>query len=240
MDLFDAPPVIETIDPTKDYLSEYVGEGKKFADAAALARAKAESDAFIKRILDEKRLLEEDLKTRTNYQEFIDQLKTAQKPPVAPNQETSPVQVTSPSVEPDLEKKVSEAIEKREAENARTRNLMDVQQKLLETFGNDYATRVKSRAQELGIPVAWLNDAAAKSPQAFYAMIGLTKTQPEPTARQIPSSVNTAALMAPGGNVKNWAYYNNMRKTNPVQYNSKQVQAEMWEQAKALGPDFNP
>ena len=239
MDIFDAPPAIETIDPAKDYLSEYVGEGKKFADAAALARAKAESDAFIKRILDEKRLLEEDLKTRTNYQEFIDQMKTVQKAPVAPNQETPPVQVTPPSVEPDLEKRVAEAIEKREADNTRTRNLIDVQQKLIETYGNDYANRVKSRAQELGIPVAWLNDAAAKSPQAFYAMIGLQKPQ-EPNTRQVPSSVNTAAMMAPGSNTKNWAYYNNLRKTNPVQYNSKQVQAEMWEQAKKLGPDFNP
>lgn len=237
MDIFDNQPTVEQIDPAKDYFAELVGDDKKFKTPQDLARAKAESDAFIKQVLNEKRQLEEDLKTRTNMQDFLDQMKSATK---KPNDEVPP---PNPAINPpvvksdeDYEKLIERKMAEREAENIRKRNLIDVQEKLRQVYGSDYANHVKAKAADLGIPIEWLNDAAAKSPKAFFELVGIRPQQEQ--LRSPPQGINTTGLGSTK-TVKNWAYYNQMRKSDPTQYHSKQIQAEMWEQAKLLGPEFN-
>jgi len=77
----DQPDTIDTIDPSKNYLAELVGEGKKFKTQEDLARGKAESDAYIKIL--EKRSdelrndylkLRDDYSSRAKLEEVVDQL----------------------------------------------------------------------------------------------------------------------------------------------------------------------
>src|SRR5688500_15910791 len=62
-------------DQDKDYFSELVGEDKKFKTPADLARAKAESDAFIERLKQENSGLRNELKTRTTMEDFMKTIK---------------------------------------------------------------------------------------------------------------------------------------------------------------------
>src|SRR5688572_12541162 len=56
-------------------LEQLVGEGKKFADAEALAKCKAESDAFIETLKREQAELRRELDTRLSLEDFLDQQK---------------------------------------------------------------------------------------------------------------------------------------------------------------------
>lgn len=231
MDIFNNEP---TIDPNKDYYSELVGEGKKFADNAALARAKVESDAFIARVLEEKRRVEEDLKTRINMQDFLDQVKA----PVVNTPVSQPVTTPQPTpaseLTPDaIEQLVQRQIVAREAETARSRNLLTVQGRLQETLGANYSELVKQRARDLGLDIQYFNDTAARSPQAFFELMGLNRPREELTT--LPRGTSNPPVQA--GTVKNFAYFNRMRKENPVEY-SRYGMKEEWELAKKLGADF--
>jgi len=230
MDIFNDTP---TIDPNKDYYTELVGDGKKFADNAALARAKVESDLFIKRVLDEKRQIEEELKTRIKMEDFLDRV---QAPVVQPQAEPviTPAQAQASELTPtQIEQIVQQQIATREAEQLRTRNLLTVQGRLQEELGENYSTQVKQRAQMLGLDIQYFNDTAARSPQAFFELMGLNRPREElPT---LPRGTSNPPNL--GGVKKNFAYFNNMRKTDPVQY-SRYGQKEEWELAKKLGPAF--
>ena len=227
MEIFNDDP--HAIDPNKDYFSEYVGEGKKFADQQALARAKAESDLMIKRVLDEKRQLEEDLRARVSMQDFLDQMKNQR--PITPQPDPVTNQVNAPASEltPEaIEALIQKQITNREADNARSRNLMTVQDKLQTVLGSNYTEQVKQRAIALGLDIQYFNDTAARSPQAFFELMGLNKTRPNDPA--LPRNTSNPPVTADRN--RNFAFFNQMRKTDPVQYHSAAVSKEMFERAK--------
>lgn len=230
MDIFNNEPAI---DPTKDYFPELVGEDKKYKTNADAARAILEKDAFIKRVLDEKRQLEEDLKTRINMQDFLDQVKTPVRQPTA---ETVTIQSEAPASEltpANIEELVQRQIAQREADNARSRNLLTVQGRLQEALGDTYSEQVKQRARDLGLDIAYFNDTAARSPQAFFELMGLNRPREELTTLPRGTS-NPPNFVA---NKKNFQYFNKMRKENPNLYYS-QGQKEEWKLAKEMGADF--
>lgn len=230
MDIFNNDTAI---DPTVDYFPELVGEGKKYKTNADAARAILEKDAFIKRVLDEKRMLEEDLKTRVNMEDFLTQVKSATPTP-QPTPVTIPTQATASELNTaDIEKLVQQQIAQREADNARSRNLLTVQGKLQETLGVNYSEQVKQRARDLGLDIQYFNDTAARSPQAFFELMGLNR-QPEGLTTLPRGTPNPPVHV---GSVKNFAYFNKMRKENPVEY-SRYGMKEEWELAKKMGADF--
>jgi hypothetical protein len=228
MDIFNEP----TIETPK--FEDLVGEGKKYKTTDDAARAIIEKDKFIQRLLEEKRTVEEDLKTRINMQEFLDRVQT----PVSPQPVLQPVTNPQPAPASELtaeqiEKLVQQQIANREAETARSRNLLTVQGRLQETLGENYATQVKQRARDLGLDIQYFNDTAARSPQAFFELMGLNRPREELTT--LPRG--TSNPPTPSGTVKNFAYFNKMRKENPVEY-SRYGMKEEWELAKKLGADF--
>lgn len=219
-------------------LDEIMGEGKKYSDAAAVAKAIAEKDAFIARLLEEARRKEADLQASLNTKAFEDRLKAIEAAQSTERPEPSVRDVTPPSAPlPDIEDVVQRAIADREATNTRTRNLLNVKDKLTSVYGEDFATRVKSRAAELNISLAKLNEMAAETPSAFYAVIGLDvqRTPDNPAPPQ--TRVNSAAQTTNHG-VKNNAYYQNLRKTNPSLYWTPAVQMEEYNELKRQGDQF--
>jgi hypothetical protein len=231
MDIFNET----TVEPK---FEDLVGEGKKYSDQDAVAKAVAEKDRFIARLLEEKRKLEDDHRAALNTQAFEDRIKALEAAKLIERQEPTPAPVTQPHATPDIEDVVQKAIEQREQAHKRTRNLMEVKDKLTEVFGADYPNRVKARATELGMSMDRLNVLAAETPSAFYALIGLgSERRPEdvapPATRQ-----NTAAAFTPNAGKKNNAYYSNMRKANPAQYWSPATQMEEFNELKRQGDAF--
>ena len=90
----------------------------------------------------------------------------------------------------------------------------------------------------MGVSVKFLMDSAAQSPAAFFATMEL-ETAPRP-ATGTRSDVNPAALSAQAsGTAKpgTYAFYEEMRKTNPKLYNAPKVQLEM-HKAAFENPEF--
>jgi hypothetical protein len=224
---------IFTPEPTLD---DYVGEGKKYSDLTAVAKALAEKDRFIAQLQEENRQREAAIQAAQNTKAFEDRIKaleTAQTLSPEP-----PAAQVAPPATPDVEDIVQKAIAAREAANVRTRNLMEVQNKLINTLGQDYSSKVKQRASELHIDMNRLNELAATSPSAFYAMIGLNSgNQPSGSVAPPVSNVNSAALNINTSGEKGNSYYTNLRKEKPGEYFTARIAAEEYNQLKKLGPE---
>ena len=52
------------------------------------------------------------------------------------------------------------------------------------------------RAEELGVPVQWLNDTAAKSPNAVFSLFGIGKKEGKQPSK-LTSSYNSGAIQQP-------------------------------------------
>jgi hypothetical protein len=88
---------------------------------------------------------------------------------------------------------------------------------------------VTEKARSLGMPVSWLIDVAAKSPQALYNLLEV-KPQQQPGKPSGKPVVNTDAQnFAPNGGPKEGSkeWFDGMRKSNPARYWSADVQAQI-------------
>lgn len=235
-DLFQTDPdEIPALDPNKVYKDELVGEGKKFKDEEALARAKVESDRYIAQLLREQEEMRQALNKRINEEEFLTKLETLSKgkspdpqdPPV--NDGTQTTAITPEAVE--------EIIARREAENQRKTNLATAIAKLQETFGDDYKRHVQAQAKALGVGTDFLTDAAAKNPQAFYRLIGLDQqTKSDAFSPPPRSSVQQSTSSNP--NAKNYGHFKRLRsEKGDGWYFSQPVQQEIWRELKSQGED---
>jgi hypothetical protein len=231
MDIFNET----TVEPK---FEDIVGEGKKYADQDAAAKAIIEKDKFIARLLEEKRRIEEDHRAALNTQAFEDRIKALEAAKMTEREPQAPLPVSQPQTAPVDEDAVLALLEKREQAQKRTRNLMDVKDKLINVYGEDYPNRVKARAQELNISMDRLNAMAAETPTAFYALIGLGNERTPDNVAPPATRQNTAAAFAPNTDRKNNAYYSNLRKTNPNVYYSPKVQMEEYNELKRQGDAF--
>lgn len=220
--------------------TDLVGEGKKYSDNDAVAKALVEKDRFIQRVLDEKRQLEADLRAQNNLQAFEDRMKALEAARLTEHREPTPTPVSPPaSVEPaDLEDKIAKALQDREQQNIRSRNLITVKDTLTEKLGQDYPTRVKARARELGISLDRLNQIAAETPQAFFTLIGLNDAPPRVDNVAPPVSQHNPAAFTPDPGRKNYAYFQKMRKERPTEYHTPRVQQEEMKEAIRQGAAF--
>jgi hypothetical protein len=225
------------LDESKKYYEELVGEGKKFKDPEALARSKAEADQFIARLLQEKRELEESLAKRNNEDDFLDKLKAVTRPQSEPDQDTKPdagtreAAVDPQAIEALVEKKLTE----KQAAAERKANLEKVFSKLEETYGANFKARVQAQARELGVGTDFLTDVAARTPDAFYRLMGLDQPQ-RPTDAFAPPPRSTAGTGSSQVGQKNYQYYQQQRREKGDHwYFSIATQREIWEQAKAQG-----
>lgn len=260
-DLFsnnDTPPATQAIfenegtrniviDQAKDWLGEYVGEGKKFKDVADLAKGKAHSDAFIARLEKEMEGLRTELNTRLKLEEFMDRMNSNNSSQAASqttqtagssNQFEGTAQNTiSPT---DIEKVIEQRLQAREAEKAVQTNLEMTKSKLQAAFGENYVSELEARTQSLGLSKDFVNDLAKREPKALFALLNLNETP----QRQAPDvfaprgSVNTGGLSQASSQEKTFKDYEKLRKENPAVYWSSQVQNEIHRQAEKLGERF--
>lgn len=234
------------VDPSKDWLEEYVGEGKKFKDAADLAKGKAHSDAFIYRLQQEAEELRKELNARIKLEEFMDRMN--QQNSSGANQATQTAgtgnqvdgtasSATSPE---DIEKLIEERLAAKEAELKQKQNLEATRQKLQESLGQDYQTELRNRTKELGLTEEFVTNLARTQPKALFALLNLEGQQPKKNDDIFAprGSVNTSGLGQNQSSEKNWNYYERLRRQNPAAYWSTSVQSEIHRQAERLGERF--
>lgn len=240
------------VDPNKDYLSEYVGEGKKFKDPAELAKAKAHADAFIERLQREANALRTELNTRAKLEELMDRMSATKDSNGNTNNQGTQTSgesghdgTANKNLSPeDIEKVVEQRLAAREQEARLQNNIKAVKDRLTAEFGDNYVEELESRTKALGLSREFVADMAKREPKALFALIGVDsavqRKAPEADLFSAPprSSVNSASFGIQGSSEKKYADFEKIRKTDPTKYWSAQVQNELHKQAMKLGEKF--
>ena len=222
-------------DQTNDYVKQVVEtKGEQFADIQVLAKSKIAADEHIQKLEAENTRLKEEQSKQDYTKELLAKFEEGN----APSHGVQEPENTTPKFD---EEQLKSLIQSQLSENQKAQiensNLLKADEKLTAIFGNEAEAVVEKRGQELGFTKDMFRDIAAKSPDAFMALMGQ-----EPVKEQSPTvpqgKINTTAASFSGANVRNNAYYQNMRRENSKQYFSPTIQKQLLEDRVALGDKF--
>lgn len=234
--VFNADPVND--DVTVDIL---VGEGKKYRDTNNLAKGYVNLEGHLMELRRDLAVKEAEVELlkANSHNRPNDNLDTGNPPAntpagVDPNNPT-PTVVN----DEDFRNRLRKEVESLDKERQATLNAELAAQKLVEHFGDAAKANeaVRRRAAELGVSVDWLKDAAARSPEALFASMGINTGQP--VSRQTPAPHNDVRFERQNmSGEKKYSDFEELRRTNKSKYYSAENQREMQAQAKKLGTAF--
>jgi len=232
-----------TFDPTRNYLEEYVGEGKKYKTIEDLAKAAFHKDVHISTLERRQDEMREDLlKTREQavaaerLQELINRLDTAN---LTSRETPQSNEDNRPGVDLNaVESLVSSKFQEMKLSEKQEQNYQLVEQKLTERFGSNYKSVLKDQAKALDLTDDEVNLMARNKPHLFLKTFGLD-AEPKVDSFQTPVRSNTRTTsFAPNVQKRTLSYYQNLRKENPNLYFDKKIAVQMDKDAIALGKDF--
>lgn len=170
-----------------DEVLEFIGDGKKYASPVDALKSVPHAQKHISQLETELKEARELLAKAKSAEEVYTTVKEMLAKPERPSG-TAP-QVSIPDVDTLLDRK----LEERERLLVQTQNADSVKQAMLSVYGDKAAEVYRQKAEALGVPVQWLNDVCAKSPNAAFELLGVkavVKTAPTSTK----GSINTEAL----------------------------------------------
>ena len=233
MDLFEDGNDLPIVDPSKDYLTELVGEGRKYKTPADLARAVVEKEAYVQRLQNETKGLRTDLQGRIKLEDLLTKFDQRVQPEVVSTpQGESDTRTNTPQL-PDFEKLIEQRLNAKEAEKAAKDNERIVLGKLAEAYGDNYANRVKSELQKVGMTTEQGTKLLRENPDAFLRLLGVGHQQKKEDLFQPQSAVS----FTPNTQGRTYAYYQQLRQEKPTEYWSPRVQNEMLKKLADVGPE---
>lgn len=238
--LFDSTNVETNIDPTKDYSTELMGEGKKYKDVQALARAVMEKDAFIERLKSETAQLRGSVQGEAKIEELLATLRAQVTPPAnSGTPATKPDDKSANQPAPGLSTEdVERLLANRDREKTEASNVALVAAQLKKAWGANHGEVLKQKTEELGATPDFMTNLAKSNPAAFLKLVAADST--EPTPGRPASSVNTTPAQgkAPvGGKTK--SYYDALRKQiGDGKFFNPTIQNELHRNMMALGEAF--
>lgn len=238
-DIFDGETNTDETQPPA--WEDLVGEGKKYSDQNAAAKALFEKDNFIKKLQQENEEARNELKARMNLEELADKVTRGYRPeqrptnPQTPDTEKAP-EKTEETNTVDVAAEFEKLYEERVTKENRARNVAKSRESMKSLYGADYETAIVKASEELGVSKEYLLDMAATSPDGFTRVVQSAVKPDDNRPTTPPSSTFTPTG---GSDVrKNNAYFQKMRKEDPKRYFSKQVQVEMHKEAVRQGDGF--
>lgn len=235
------------IDPSKNYLEELVGEGKKFKTPQELARGKAESDAYIKlmerrfdEMRDEYKQLKDAHDSGPRLQELIDQLskqQLASSDNTNRANEVNNVQANQVDLK-DIDARIASKVQEMDLTKKQQENYNTVMQRLKEQFGSNYQSVLSQKAEELELSKEEVNSLAKKSPKAFFNTLGLNETEKETFQPPVRGSQRSDNFVPKGPQKRTWSYYQDIKQKDPVLYLNPKTQNQMQKDYIALGDEF--
>jgi hypothetical protein len=234
----------KTLEQTS-FLDQLVkAKGENWKDPEVLAKGKLEADTYISTLEEQAKQLREDLAKQDYSKQLIEQLQakateTASVKIEVPKEDKSST-VTSGDTKPkvggdDLKSLVSETLDALEREKAVTTNVNFVNQELEKTYGTDATTFVINKSKELGMSLTRMQEIAAESPTAFFALIGEAKKE---VPNLLKGTIRTEGSNLTNTTDRNWDYYQNLRRTDKSRYFDPKTQQQMLEDRKRLGNKF--
>lgn len=235
--------------PQEFKADDFVGEGKKYATVDDLAKAIYHANQHINNLEQENNELREDRKLQASLQETLAEIKRQQADSIAREQPRQPEPSGSPNVgddkpsqfsPEDIEKIVNQRLNDFQNQSKQEQNVQYVVSELEKNWGNDYGTKLRQVAKELGRSEDDLQMLAQNDPVLFLAAVGGNRPaqrQDDPSAGLPPrSGLQSTNLQSTSK--RNNAFYEKMRKEDPDKFHSKEVQRQRWADAKAMGGDF--
>lgn len=240
--LLDDQTDLTQADPDKDYLSDLVGDGKKFSDTKALARGKYEADMYVetlKRQLDNMRedylKVREENMTRAKLEELLDR---AAAPKQNQNDSTPVVKDEPKPFDPKMiEDLVSSKLSERETQKLQEQNFNTSMAKIKERYGENYRGILTKQIEELGLDINFVNDLARKHPTVLLKTLGLDANR-QSDDFGAPRSNTRNDNFSPSVKKRNWAFYEKMRIENPKLYTDPKTNVQIHNDAIAQGEAF--
>ncbi len=238
-DIFEAPKTtVDTNEQISSYRGLFVGEGKKFQSDEDLAKGKYEADQFIERLKQEAADLRKELGTRISLEEFM--TKNLEKPsnqtPTSVVEQQTPNEIKTVA---DYERIATDVYTKQQLNAQRVRNADISSQKLKEAWGDSYVQHLEKVSRDLGLGKDFLQDLAERSPDAFLQVVGAgTQSRRVENITPPASRVNSAANLNPKGGVRDEAFWDKIKQTDPKMYFSAEGYNRRHQDAQALGPSY--
>jgi hypothetical protein len=229
--------LLDSTDQSTTTFDSLVGEGKKYKDNDAVAKAIAEKDRFIEQLKAEKAEVLRDLQTRPNAdrsQEILDRLSELAKPAPSIVDTTSQERVEYKGL---TEDDVFKLLARREAQSRADANLDKVKAELTSKYGDKYSQVLHSLQDKLGVDQKFLDDLAARSPTAFSSMLKNIDPSPQSVFTP-PASSKPEAFQPSASGPKKRSEYLRLKAENYSLYNSPAVQNQMYKDSMVLGETF--
>lgn len=228
-----------------DLAAELIGEGKKYKDQQAAAKALLEKDRFIERLKAENAEARASLKGEAKMDEFLEKLRAANNSGTA---STSAHQQGEPSTNQNTNQEtpskslsideVQKLLDEREKASREEANLAKSIQAVKQAFGANYRAVMTAKAEELGMSQEYLLNLAKTQPKAFAKLVEADVSGTGTTAPP-PNSINTATFGNKRTNEKNSAYYSALRKqVGDAEFFKPSIQNQLHKDAQRLGPAF--
>lgn len=219
-----------------------VGDGKRYSDSNALAKAAYEKDKHISRIERENAEMRQRITQHSTMDDILTQIRQAsnvEPKPASVPQHQNVEQTQNPFKPEQIESLVKNLLAENEASRKAQSNKAIVQQRLEEHWGSDAQVNLNKKARELGITINQLAALADQNPSVFFKAVDIPATR---QASFTPSTVvphsQVQSQIPVDPSVKNAAYYEKLKATNFAQYNTQEVRAQMMADALKLGEKF--
>jgi hypothetical protein len=209
----------------------------------AIAKSKFDSDNYIKTVESKSDQLREDLlkareaqNAQANMQELIDSFKQVQQTKSDTTQQPQS-QDNKPTFDPkEFASLVSEQVKQLDQRKTEQANLDLVRNKIAEKWGSNVPDSVRQQIDKLG---ELGTNLAKRYPDEFLRSIGAEQTQRQPDFLTPPrSNANSDTFKPQGPQERTWAWYENLRKTDPTSYHSRKMTVQMHNDAIRLGDRF--
>lgn len=166
--------------------------------------------------------------------------------PVQNQNQQAPTPEVKPTSPEEIERIVEERLTRAEKSRVQDANLAFVREELTKNWGQDYVSRLKEKASELGVGEEFLQGLAKDQPKAFLKLLDAET----PVSRQssqnnlfVPPSgqhrqvQNNQSGFTPTGN-RTKAFYDQLKQKNPSEYWNPSIQNQMHQDAIRLGEAF--
>ena len=235
----------KTTEQQESYLAKLVAvKGDNWKDPEVLAKGKLEADGYIKTLEDQLAAMREDLGKQEYSKQLLDQLQNKATAPtnvntVVPKKNNGSTDTdgnTQPQVsEESLKSLVEQTLTNREKESTVKQNLSLVDAELEKAYGTEAVSVIQKKATELGMSVQRMQEIAAESPTAFFALLGEQKKSFSP---MVQGSIRTEGVNMQASTERTWSYYQALRRENKTLYFSPKVQQQLMADRQRLGTKF--
>jgi ribosome-binding protein aMBF1 (putative translation factor) len=230
------PPVPEN--PDHDFVTDLVGEDKKYKTVQELAKSVLHKEMHIRDLEKENADYRQAVQQGLTREEFYEAMKVLTQPSPSTPSQTEGEPERAPSSE-QISSLVGKLVDERLSEDRQRANLDYTVKEAEKRLGPSYKKILRERAQALGESEQDLAKMARTKPQLFLELMAPVKSVETHVPGLPRSDVDAMKGGAPRGTpIRNQSYYKELKQKQPDVWKRPETQAQMHRDAQSLGETF--